>query len=115
MPNLVMEYSLPVENSIDVRQLLKTLHQVALNSGLFDLDSVKSRAVCYQNWLIGKDDTSVDFIHINFDLLSGRTQEQKISLSHQLMQTLKESAGDVHSLTINIRDMDRECFQKVLN
>lgn len=29
------------------------------------------------------------------------------------MQLLTQNAEWVHSLTINVRDMDRECFQKV--
>lgn len=31
------------------------------------------------------------------------------------MKVLQQEAGQVHSLTINIRDMDKECFLKVLN
>ncbi|WP_341665961.1 5-carboxymethyl-2-hydroxymuconate Delta-isomerase [Vibrio sp.] len=115
MPNLVMEYSHSVEDLVDVNRLLKALHQVALECDLFEPNSVKSRSLCYQNWLVGQTGTNADFIHINFDLLDGRTQEQKKRLSCQLMEVLQQEAGQVHSLTINIRDMDKECFLKVLN
>ncbi|NOH70811.1 5-carboxymethyl-2-hydroxymuconate Delta-isomerase [Vibrio pectenicida] len=115
MPNLVMEYSHSVEKVVDVKNLLKSLHQVALSCGLFDAESVKSRSFSCQDWLIGDAGNNVDFIHVSFDLLDGRTKQQKQQLSCQLMATLQAQAGEVHSLTINIRDMDRECFQKVLN
>ncbi|TOC19785.1 5-carboxymethyl-2-hydroxymuconate isomerase, partial [Vibrio parahaemolyticus] len=52
---------------------------------------------------------------INFDLLSGRTPEQKRELSRALMAVLQEQASHVHSLTVNIRDMDVDSFQKVVN
>lgn len=66
--------------------------------------------------LVGGDEAdSVDFIHISFEMLDGRTSEQKRELSRQLMDVLVAQASHVRSLTVNIRDMDRACFQKVTN
>ncbi|MFM2591137.1 5-carboxymethyl-2-hydroxymuconate Delta-isomerase [Vibrio sp. TBV020] len=115
MPNLVMEYSNSVDERVNVQGLLEDLHHVALTCGLFDVDSVKSRSLRCHNWLIGDAGDSVDFIHISFELLDGRTAEQKRELSRQLMTVLQDQASHVHSLTVNIRDMDKECFQKVIN
>ncbi|MEL7290576.1 5-carboxymethyl-2-hydroxymuconate Delta-isomerase [Vibrio sinaloensis] len=115
MPNLVMEYSNSVDDRVNVQGLLEDLHQVAIQCGLFDIGSIKSRALRCHDWLIGDEADSVDFIHISFELLDGRSAEQKRELSRQLMEVLQQQAGHVRSLTINIRDMDRECFQKVIN
>nr|WP_282437333.1 5-carboxymethyl-2-hydroxymuconate Delta-isomerase [Vibrio amylolyticus] len=110
-----MEYSNSVDQRINVQGLLEDLHDVALKSCLFDTDSVKSRALRYHHWLVGEQGDTVDFIHISFELLDGRTEEQKRELSRQLMTVLQEQASDVRSLTVNIRDMDKACFQKVQN
>lgn len=115
MPNLVMEYSNSVDDRVNVQGLLEDLHQVAIQCGLFDIGSIKSRALRCHDWLIGDEADSVDFIHISFELLDGRSAEQKRELSRQLMEVLQQQAGHVRSLTINIRNMDRECFQKVIN
>ncbi|MEZ8826611.1 5-carboxymethyl-2-hydroxymuconate Delta-isomerase [Vibrio amylolyticus] len=115
MPNLVMEYSNSIDQRVNVQGLLEDLHDVALKSSLFDPDSVKSRALRCHHWLVGEQGDSVDFIHVGFELLDGRTEEQKRELSRQLMTVLQEQAGQVRSLTVNIRDMDRSCFQKTLN
>lgn len=115
MPNLVMEYSNSVDERVNVQGLLEDLHQVAIQCGLFDIGSIKSRALRCHNWLIGEEGDSVDFIHISFELLDGRTPEQKRELSRQLMDVLTEQASHVRSLTVNIRDMDKESFQKVVN
>ncbi|WP_070969778.1 5-carboxymethyl-2-hydroxymuconate Delta-isomerase [Vibrio sonorensis] len=115
MPNLVMEYSNSVDERVNVQGLLEDLHEVALHSGLFDAPSVKSRALRCHHWLVGEEGDSVDFIHISFELLDGRTDEQKRELSRELIKVLEQQAGHVRSLTVNIRDMDRACFQKVLN
>ncbi|MDN3608385.1 5-carboxymethyl-2-hydroxymuconate Delta-isomerase [Vibrio ostreicida] len=114
MPNLVMEYSNSVDERVNVSSLLEDLHQVTLQCGLFEAKSVKSRALRCHNWLIGEEGDSGDFIHISVELLEGRTSEQKRELSRQLMDVLQRQAVYVYSLTVNIRDMDRECFQKVI-
>lgn len=115
MPNLMMEYSHSVDERVNIQKLLEDLHQVAIESGLFEVSSVKSRAISCHDWLIGEEADSQDFIHITFELLSGRTLEQKKELANQLMQVLKEQVGPVRSLTINVRDMDLESFLKVTN
>lgn len=115
MPNLVMEYSNSVDERVNVQGLLEDLHFVVLQSGLFDTLSVKSRALRCHHWLLGDEGDSSDFIHIGFELLAGRTEEQKRDLSRQLMAVLQQQAGHVRSLTVNIRDMDPSCFQKIIN
>ena len=87
MPNLVLEYSNSVDERVNVQGLLEDLHQVALHCGLFDAPSVKSRSLRCHNWLVGEEDDSVDFIHISFELLSGRTDEQKRELSRALFKS----------------------------
>lgn len=115
MPNLVLEYSNSVDERVNVQGLLEDLHRTTLDSGLFELSSVKSRTLRCHNWLIGEEGDSLDFIHINFELLAGRTPEQKRALARELMAVLQEQASHVYSLTVNMRDMDVECFQKVIN
>lgn len=115
MPNLVLEYSNSVDERVNIQGLLEDLHEATLNCGLFDSNSVKSRSLRCHNWLVGEEGDSVDFIHISFELLSGRTEEQKRDVSRLLMEVLQEQASHVRSLTVNIRDMDKSCFQKVIN
>lgn len=115
MPNLVMEYSNSIEERVNVQALLEDLHQVTIQSGLFGVRDVKSRTLRTHYWLIGDLDDSVDFIHVTLELLDGRSEQQKHDLSVALMDALKSKASFVASLTVNIRDMDRRCFQKVTN
>ncbi len=113
MPYLVMEYSHSVEERVNVPGLLEDLHYLVLSSGLFESASVKSRAQRCQHWLVGKASDDADFIHIDFDLLAGRSAQQKRVLSEQLMAVLLAKAGQIESLTVNVRDMDKDAFQKV--
>jgi len=115
MPNIVLEYTNSVEGRVNIQGMLEDIHQIALNSDLFQSDDVKSRTLRCHHWLIGEHDDSEDFIHITFEMLSGRTREQKKKLSDELINILTSQASNVKSLSVNIRDMDRESFQKVLN
>lgn len=115
MPHLVMEYSNSVDERVNTQRLLEDLHHIAIQSGLFDVPALKSRALRYHDWLVGEEGDSVDFIHVTFELLAGRTAEQKRELSRALMTELQNQAGHVRSLTVNMREMDRDCFQKVVN
>ncbi|WP_165310077.1 5-carboxymethyl-2-hydroxymuconate Delta-isomerase [Vibrio ziniensis] len=114
MPNLVLEYSNSVEERINIQGLLEDLHQVALDSGLFEVSSVKSRTLRCHHWLVGNVADSEDFIHVQFELLDGRTPAQKRELSQQLMDVLLSQASHVYSLTIDLRDMDKDCFMKII-
>lgn len=115
MPNLVLEYSNSAEERINVQGLLEDLHQVALNSGLFETSSVKSRTLRCHHWLVGDVADSEDFIHVQFELLEGRTPAQKRELSQQLMDVLLSQASHIYSLTVDMRDMDKDYFMKVIN
>ncbi|SJL84736.1 5-carboxymethyl-2-hydroxymuconate Delta-isomerase [Vibrio palustris] len=114
MPNLIMEYSDSVDERVNVQKLLEDLHQLALDCGLFAKSDVKSRAIGCHDWLIGEEQDSQDFIHLTVEMLFGRTQEQKRTLGEQLMAVLQQEASNVRSLSLNMRDMDRETFIKVI-
>lgn len=115
MPNVVMEYSNSIDERVNVQALLEDIHHVTIESGLFQLMDVKSRTLRTHNWLIGDKADNVDFIHVTVELLEGRTVEQKQALSQSIMVALRLKADFVASLTVNLRDMDKASFQKVIN
>ncbi|OBT16461.1 5-carboxymethyl-2-hydroxymuconate isomerase [Vibrio sp. UCD-FRSSP16_10] len=115
MPSLVMEYTDALEGRLNTHSLLQDMHQVMIESDLFEINSIKSRPLRCHSWLIGDSEDQHDFIHVTVELLGGRTTEQKKLLSHGIFQLLTEQASWVGSLTVNIREMDAECFYKQTN
>ena len=113
MPNLIMEYAEPVAERVNVPGLLEELHQALLSCGVFEPGSIASRGYSCRNWLVGEEGDLKTFIHIELSILSGRTPEQKRELAGSLMAVLAPHAGTINSLTVDIRDMERECFLKV--
>jgi len=113
VPNLVMEYADPVAERVNVPGLLEDLHQALLSCGLFEADSVKSRCYPCHTWLVGAEGDLNTFIHIELSMLSGRSPEQKRELSRSLITVLEQHASTINSLTVDVRDMDRDSFIKV--
>lgn len=115
MPNLTMEYTSSVEDRVNIQLLLEQLHQSVIEFGIFEPDSVKSRAIRCHQWLLGEYEDGEDFIHVTFELLSGRSDESKSELSQILANIIQSQAATTKSISVNIRDMDRRCFQKIVN
>ncbi len=114
MPNLVLEYSNSVEERVNIQGLLEDLHQAVLKNGEFESRSVKSRTLRGHHWLIGDVGDSEDFIHISLELVAGFAPEKKRELSNQLMDVLVSQASHIYSLTIDIREMDTNGFNKII-
>ncbi|KXF82749.1 5-carboxymethyl-2-hydroxymuconate Delta-isomerase [Enterovibrio coralii] len=113
MPHIVMEYSDPVSERVNVGQLLEDLHKTAIGSGEFDPSDVKSRAYASHEWLVAEADNQEDFIHVTLWLLSGRDEKQKHNLSHAFLDVMQQHAPEVASLSVDVRDMDRRWYAKV--
>ncbi|MDC0610091.1 5-carboxymethyl-2-hydroxymuconate Delta-isomerase [Vibrio sp.] len=112
MPNLIMEYTNSVDERSNVQLLLEELHQGMMDSELFEISSIKSRAIRLNQWLIGEHQDREDFIHVTVELLKGRTDEEKGRLAEKLIQILAKNAVHIESLTVNIRDMEPLYFRK---
>nr|WP_086937782.1 5-carboxymethyl-2-hydroxymuconate Delta-isomerase [Thaumasiovibrio occultus] len=114
MPNLVLEYSDPVAEQVNITAMLEDLHQTCLMSGLFEPDSIKSRSYPCHRWLIGEHEDSKDFIHIQFSLLDGRSEETRKQLAEQLLAVMRHHAPSVYSLTIDVREMEKAIFTRAI-
>lgn len=108
MPHIIIEHSedLPLLPQV----LVEKIHTTTFESGLFDLETIKTRAIAYQHYQLGlgKD----GFIHIAVHIMAGRSIEQKQLLSEQLLTCLKTYCRASDSLSVNIYDMDHEIYRK---
>ena len=72
MPHIIIEHSedLPVLPQV----LVEKIHKCTFESGLFDLETIKTRAVAYQQYQLGVGKEG--FIHVQAHIMAGRTVEQ---------------------------------------
>ena len=111
MPHCIIEYT--PNSAIAVSELVTTVHQVMIDSGLFDTAAIKTRAYAVNDYVLGASaPQQSDFIHIIIRLLDGRTMAQKQALTSSMAKTLRTHLPTVASITVDIVDMLRETYAK---
>lgn len=112
MPHCIVEHSANLSSS----ELMPLVFEAVRDSGLFEADGsdIKVRAIPYQDYLVGTGGgtRTVDFIHIELKILSGRTPEQKQHLSRGVLEQIKTLALQPCSMTVEVVDMDRASYAK---
>ncbi|MBC3764436.1 5-carboxymethyl-2-hydroxymuconate Delta-isomerase [Neptunicella marina] len=109
MPHCIVEYANPLTNLIDPQKIVATVHHCAEKSGLFSIESIKSRAIGYDHFT---SLNKLNFIHVNIRLLSGRSDTAKKQLSTEMLNALQKLGLDNISLTVEITDMHTDSYAK---
>lgn len=116
MPHCIIEISKELNKIIGPSTLIETTHQAIVSSGLFEESHIKTRIQAYEHYKTGTSPLS--FIHVTVRILSGRNLDQKANLSKKVLNQLKtliETQGlSSISLTIEICDIEREAYSKVI-
>ncbi|MES2961776.1 MAG: hypothetical protein V4694_05275 [Pseudomonadota bacterium] len=120
MPHLIIEHSANISKS-SITNLQKNIQNImGTVEGNFDPDQCKTRAVAYDDYLVGlSDQTTSSFIHITLKALSGRTVEVRKNLAEKIMEFSKEFiaelnlSGTRNDVSVDIVEMERETYQKV--
>lgn len=118
MPNLTLEYTGNLD--IDTQELLLELHQVLFDSKLFEYKhDIKSRAIQFDEFLIGDGREKNAFIHLKVCVLTCRTTAQLQKLNEALLQTIKDNQAFIHAdmlkeiyLSVEVIEMNREIYRK---
>lgn len=111
MPHIVCHYSATADMP-PMRDVMLALHNAAASTGVVKAEDLKIRALPFSDYLVAGEQRS--FFHVALYLLAGRTPEQKERLSTELRQVLASILTQVHSISIDIRDMDPQAYKKRL-
>jgi 5-carboxymethyl-2-hydroxymuconate isomerase len=72
MPHLTIEYSANLASGIDVEGLVDRLHDAAIETGVFPLGGIRTRAVARQHYRIADGDPTHAFVHVVLRIAAGR-------------------------------------------
>lgn len=110
MPHCVIEHS----NALASAELMSSVYEGAVESGLFDKSGkdIKVRALPYAFFQTATEKS--DFVHVTLKILSGRTTAQKQVLSSLVLEKLVSLSYDAVSLTVEVQDMDRDSYAKLV-
>ncbi|MFT4247850.1 MAG: 5-carboxymethyl-2-hydroxymuconate Delta-isomerase [Pseudomonas sp.] len=112
MPHLIVEYAESLEQRVDMPALLKILEDDAVATGVMAREDIKLRAIGYRHWRLA--DGGNDFVHLSVRWLAGRSHEQKQAVAERLRSCLATHLPCVHSLSVEIIDMDPDGYRKRL-
>ncbi|CAH9049718.1 hypothetical protein PSECIP111951_00449 [Pseudoalteromonas holothuriae] len=108
MPHIIIEHAehLP----IPTQQLIEHIHLATEQTKLFDVSTIKTRALGYTAFKLqpGK----CGFVHIQAHLIAGRSETQKQLLSDTLLNTLKAIFDNNWSLSVHPYDLQPEIYRK---
>ncbi|MBN8548606.1 MAG: 5-carboxymethyl-2-hydroxymuconate Delta-isomerase [Deltaproteobacteria bacterium] len=118
MPHCVLEYSANVKDSVNFQDFFASLHKLLADSGEIQHDQLKGRWYCSENYFVGDGSPKNAFVYLQISMLSGRTAELRKRLAGQAFELLSaqypRSQRDLScSITVEIREMDRETHFKV--
>ena len=116
MPHLAVEYTENLKRELDLPRLLKELHCSLSDCQGLDINRVKSRLIQHPEVLGGPNASPIKMVHVTLSVLSGREVEVRKgygrALNDTLHRVLPAAMHSLVSLTVEIREMDRDCYQK---
>ena len=112
MPHIIIEYAENIEDDIQIDSILMTIHQSIAESGLFKANQIKSRAYPFKEFTNagGKE----PYIHIQARIKSGRDSDNKKQLGEVVLAGLSSLNIPASVVTIEIIDMDRDSYSKLV-
>jgi 5-carboxymethyl-2-hydroxymuconate isomerase len=77
MPHLNIEYSANLEEVLDVQALVDRIHETALETGIFPLGGVRTRAEARKYYRIANGNPDAGYIHLMVRIGAGRDVETR--------------------------------------
>lgn len=111
MPHIIIDYSASLEGQVNRQTLLKTAHQAAESSGLFNAVDIRSRSQSFDNFHLGAEQNH--FLHVTVKLLRGRTDEQKTQLTTGVISALQELSLTDVLISCECVDIHNESYQRI--
>ena len=88
MPHLNIEYSANLESQLDIQALVDRIHETALETGVFPLGGVRTRAEARHYYRIANGDPRAGYIHMIVRIGSGREFETRRAAGEKIFQAL---------------------------
>ncbi len=118
MPQIRLEYSANLKTSVNFSELLYGIHEITTKTIRCDINDCKSRIIAYDNYFIGKGEKNNAMVHLEINILEGRTDEQKSELAKLLLDYLESSFNNNKELNIQItteiKDIIKKNYHKII-
>lgn len=96
MPHLNIEYSANLADELDVQALVDQIHATALETGIFPLGGVRTRAEARCHYRIANGDPRAGYIHMIVRIGAGRDFEARRSAGERIFQALCDCTSSLY-------------------
>ena len=96
MPHLNIEYSANLEPALDVQALVDRIHETALDTGIFPLGGVRTRAEARKYYRIANGDPNAGYIHMMVRIGPGRDVETRRGAGERIFAALCDFTDDLY-------------------
>ena len=110
MPHIIIEYAHHCVSENDLTSLLSDVHQAVMDTELFTVDNLKTRAIPVHHYLIGQSQSG--FVHTQLRIHPGRSQEQKSALTKAVLNAKKTWIHSPCVMTVEVMDIDKSTYAK---
>jgi 5-carboxymethyl-2-hydroxymuconate isomerase len=110
MPHVIVEYTTNAVEAERVPGLLDAVHRAVFDSGMFEPDHIKSRALPITDYRCGTDDRP--FIHVQLRIRPGRDTEQKRYLSQAVLAAIRDRDAPARVVTVEVVELDAASYAK---
>lgn len=117
MPHVIVEYSTNIETALAPRALLEAVHAAVLETGVFKLAAIRTRAEPRDLYIIADGDPSHTFINVMLRIGSGRDEATKASIVKTVMDRLADitaplSAKAGLNMLVEIQEITEPALRK---
>ena len=110
MPHFIIEGSSNLIAELEPSTCLDLVFKSAMDSRLFREKDIKLRIAMFDDYRVGL--AGADFIHVEVQWLSGRSDSEKKALSTGILSDLSKIVPLEASVTVEVRDMSRDSYSK---
>jgi 5-carboxymethyl-2-hydroxymuconate isomerase len=111
MPHVIVEYSANLETRVDIARLVEAVHAAALETGVFPIGGLRTRAERRDVYRIADGHADNGFIHVQARIGAGRPPETRQQASEHIFAALKREtaaafAASPLGLTLEVVEID---------
>ena len=105
MPHFIIHCSHDILGKKTAKEIMQQVYDTAESTGFFSKGDIKVRIAPFEHYLVGN--TSDDFIHTFANIMEGRSERQKRTLSEKVVLALKSMFPEVPIISMNVRDFQK--------
>ena len=96
MPHFILEYSANLKDELSLDELFKTLHETAMETGVFPLGGIRFRAVRCDDYLLADADPDNAFVHLTAKIGRRRDPDVRSDVAEKIFDSLVEYLDDLY-------------------